>query len=729
MRWTLTGAIVTCAVLKPMTGGTGEIEEILVQAQRRDQSLQDIPLPVTVLDAEFLDAHRLQRLENVVLATPGFSGWEQGASTPIFALRGISSNSFGIGGEASVGVFVNDTYRGRINSTSIRLVDIEQVEILKGPQGTLFGRNASAGAILIRNTLPNDELSLELQFEAGDNDYRDAQAIANIPILPGWSLRASGFRLKEDGDAENILLHEAVGDRDTRGGQLALRYQYGNGEAVLRLSTQQTGTGGLGYETIEPGLAAVGGVRPDPFDSVLANDTNTFDDVESHDASLHLSWQLREGQTLTSITAWHENDSPNLFDVDGSAIFLTNAGFADRNSETLSQEVRLHGSSGNWGWVGGAIVFDESIGATIELGYSDTNLLAATPFCSPLFEPLSGTCQNSVLEHSRQEGEYLSVGLYADVSWLVLPDLTLGLGLRYSYDDKNFTYAAPGVTSVVARLNATELNPAGNLLGYATEDREELDDDWDDWQPRFYLNWRFAEQHNAFLNAAKGYKAGGFEPAATPALSVFDPEIVWNLDLGVRGGAWQQRLRYQISAFVYDYDDYQVQIIENGIARTGNVDGLDGRGIELETLLTPVPEWTLGLNASWLDAKFKGSSTDTGNLKNNSPVMAPEYSASLSLSWRSPEFSWGVLGASWLSAYQSKIYFNVLNTAEARQGGLYRHNATISYFAPGGNWQVDAFVRNLFDVEYRIFEQDIGAGPVSRRGEPRFLGAALRMQF
>lgn len=728
-RWALTYLIASCAVLQPFAPVTAEIEEVLVQAQRRDQSMQDVALAVTVLDADFLGEHRLQRLQDTVLATPGFSGWEQGASTPIFAIRGISSNSFGIGGEASVGVFINDTYRGRINSTSIALVDVEQVEILKGPQGTLFGRNSSAGAVLIRTNSPNDELSLDLQLELGENDYRALQATANIPLSPAWSLRASGFGFKDNGASDNILLNANVGDRDTRGGQLAVRYQYNTGEAVLRLASQQTDTGGLGYETLGPDLAAAGGVRPDPFDGVLATDTETFDNVESHDASLHVNWQLREGLTLTSITAWHENDSPNLFDVDGSAIFLTNAGFADRNSETVSQELRLQGGNGDWDWVGGAIVFDEAVNTTIELGYSDTNLLAATPFCSPLFEPRLDMCQESVLEQSRLEGDYFSVGAYVDVSWLVLPTITVGLGLRYSYDDKDFAYAAPAVTSVAARLNATELNPAGNLLGYATEGREKLDEHWDGWQPRFYLNWRFAQRHNAFLNLAKGYKAGGFEPAATPTISVFDSENVWNLDLGLRGSLWAQRIRYQFNGFVYDYDDYQVQTIANGIARTGNVKGVDGHGLELELMLTPTPGWTLGLNAGWLNAQFKDSPTDAGNLKNNSPILAPEYSASLSVAWRSPDFKWGALGASWLAVYQSEIFFTVQNTEDARHSGFYRHNAKLSFFAPGGTWQIDAFVRNLFDEQYRVFEQDVGAGPVSRRGEPRFWGAVLRMQF
>jgi iron complex outermembrane receptor protein len=709
--------------------GAGPLEEIVVRAQKRDQSLQDVPLALTVLAGDFLEQHRLQRLESVVLATPGLSGWEQGVSTPIFALRGISSNSFGVGGEASVGVFIDETYRGRINSTSLTLVDVEQVEVLKGPQGTLFGRNASAGAILVRRNLPDAEQSLDLTVEAGDNDYVGLEATANLPLADDWALRFSGFSYDDDGDLDNTWLDRDLGGRDTEGGQVALRYSGEPAEVILRLGWQQTRTGGLSYETLDPDLAAAGGVRPDPFDNVLALDTRTYDDVESYDASLHIHWPLGENLRFTSITAWHDNDSPNLFDVDGSAIFLTTAGFTSRSAETLSQEFRLHGSSGRLDWVGGILLFDEDIDTTVELGYSDTNRLTPFGLCEPALEPFLGPCQDSVLEKSSQSGDYFSTGVFADVSWLVNADLTLGAGLRYSYDDKEFEYRNPPVTSVIGRLNASELNPSGNLLGFSTDGWEKVDEDWDDWQPRVYANWQFTDGHNAFANLARGYKAGGFDPAATPELSVFDPEKVWNLDLGVRGAWPGLDLTYQLTGFVYDYEDYQVQVIENGIAQTGNADGVDGHGVEVELTWTPVPRVTLGFNGSWLDAEFKEYETDEGNFEGNRPILSPEYSASASLNWRSREFAWGSLGANLLSSYQSEVYFTVQNTDDARQDSYYRHDARLSYFAVNDAWQVDLFARNLFDEDYRIFEQDVGAGPVSRRGEPRFWGVSVTARF
>ncbi len=724
-------AITVCVMLAHGTEASAQapatrtLEEVIVRAQHRDSTLKDTPLAISVFDSDFLAGNRLQRLESIVLATPNFSGWEQGVSTPLFAIRGISSNSFGIGGEASIGFFVDDTYRGRINSTAITLVDVEQVEVLKGPQGTLFGRNTSAGAILVRHFRPNQQRSVNIQLEAGENDYLGGYATANLPLNEHWALRGSVFSYDDDGDADNLVTGKPIGDRDTQGAQFALGYSRDRFDAVLRASYQETHSGGLGYETLDDTLAATGGVPANPFDSVLATDIDTFDDIESSDISLRLGWDLSGGLTLTSITAWHENDSPNDFDVDGSATFLTSAGFANRNSETLSQELRLAGTNGRFDWVVGGIVFDESIDTTIELGYSDVNLLAGTPLCSPAFTPVFGPCQAAVLEVAEQEGDYFSAGLYGDVNWQITDRIKVGAGLRYSYDDKEFNYRADPVTSVVATLNATELNPAGNLLGYATDGMESLQEDWDDWQPRFYASWQITPQHTWFANAAKGFKAGGFDPEATRELSVFAPEEVWNFDMGLRGDFIEQRVRYQLTGFIYDYEDYQVQVIENGIAQTGNVDGVDGQGIELELSWSPLAGLTLGATGAWLDAEFKRTLTDTGDLEGNRPVLSPEYAGSLTAVWRSPRHRWGSIGLNWLSAWQDQVFFSILNLEEASQDSYWRHDARLSWYAPAENWRVDIFGRNLANEDYAIFQDDVGAGLVSRRGEPRFIGAAI----
>ena len=204
---------------------------------------------------------------------------------------------------------------------------------------------------------------------------------------------------------------------------------------------------------------------------------------------------------------------------------------------------------------------------------------------------------------------------------------------------------------------------------------------------------------------------------------------MWNLDIGIRGDIVDYGLRYQVTGFIYDYEDYQVQIIENGIAQTGNVDGVDGQGVELELVWSPLTGLSLGLNAAWLDAEFKRTVTDTGDLKGNRPVLSPEYSASFTVGWQSPRYVWGSLGLNWLSAWQDEVFFSVQNLEQASQDSYWRHDARVSWYAPGDRWRVDLFGRNLANEDYVIFQDDVGAGLVSRRGEPRFLGAAVNFSL
>ena len=723
------------------------LEEVIVQAQHREESLADVPISITVLDGQALQSQGITRIEDFTALAPGLSGWEQGVSTPIYAIRGISTNSFGIGGEASVAVIVDDSYVGRINSTSLTMVDVNRVEVLRGPQGTLFGRNATAGAIIIYNNQPVDRFEGDYRLATGEYNDREAVLTVNQPLLgERLMLRASGFSYRNDGDLDNRWLAENIGDEDTLGGRLALRSMAGDFDINLAYGYQRTNTNGLGYETLVPALASAGDVPPDPFDDRLATDTRTYDDVSNANGQLRVLWQPDAAVSLLSVTSYHDNNSPNLFDVDGSAVFLTTAGFINRHSETLSQEFRLTGTGDTVNWVAGAILFKEDVSTTVRLTYSDINVLSGRPvspadfglplpdfeLCDATSDLLFGSCQASVEELSDQKGDYLSYGIYGDASWTLDPTLTVTAGLRYSADDKDFQYrSAPvaSVTTALNALNAAPLNPAGNLLGYSTTGAQHVDDNWDDLEARLALNYLVNDRASAYASVSKGYKAGGFEPAATPQLSVFDPEQALSAELGVRGDLWAQQLSYQAGLYAYDVDDYQIQVIENGLARTVNTDGVGGYGAESELRAVLSPHWQLQLAYAYTDARFKDFATDAGNLRNNRTILTPQHSGYLGLDYSSAHYDWGRLGLMWRTDYQGELYFTAQNTRQDRQGDFFRSTAQFSYFYPGGGWRIDLIVRNVFDENVLIFKQDVGAGEVARRAGPRYVGVVFSGTF
>lgn len=720
------------------------LEEVVVTAQHREQSLFEVPISVTVLDADFLQASHIRRIDDMVGFTPGLSGWEQGASTPIYAVRGISSNSWGIGGEASVGVFRDDAYIGRINSTGAAYMDVQRVEVLKGPQGTLFGRNASAGVINIITNQPDDKFGVDYRLGYGSWDSLDGELTVNAPLVDDkLFFRGTLFRHKDRGFDKNVLQGNRLGDRDTWAGRGSLKWQANEDLSVrLTLSAENTNTGGLGYKTTNPLLAAIGGVTTDPFDGEMASDIEVFDNNRSRDATLHVDWAINSDLTLRSITAWHYNRSPNLFDVDGSAVFAFNAAFDDRVSRTLSQEFRLLGQHGSVNWLAGVSAFREDVSADIRLNYNDFALVGATPVppdalfpgspgffvCDATSTAILGPCNPDAVETSTNKGDYRSYAVYGDASWLINERLTLHGGLRYTLDDKKFRYDAPAASSVTAVLGRSPQNPSGNVLGYATQGEEKLSHDWRAWQPRLALDYAWSDQVMSFVSATKGYKAGGFDPSVSEELSVFEPETVWSYELGVKSRLWQQRLGLNATAYYYDYNDYQVQVVDNGLLRTVNAPKVKGKGLELEANLQPSDRWLFAVTGTLSRSRFEDFVADEGDLSGNTPILSPDKTASAIGQYTYP-FVVGDASIRLEYLYESRQYFTIQNTEDEIQDAYGLFNLFLSFAHASQHWQLSLYAKNLLDEEYFVFNQDAGAGRVVQRAAPRFVGFEVRGSF
>lgn len=719
----LAGVALPTLATTALASNVPPLEEVIVTAQRRDQALMDIPMSVSVLDRAQLQASRIRNIDNMVPYTPGLSGIEQGVSTPIFAIRGISSNSFGIGGEASVGIFIDDAYIGRINSTGAAFMDVARVEVLKGPQGTLFGRNSSAGAINIVTVQPQDTAAIDYRFGYGSFNSVDGEFTLNAPLVADTLLfRGTVLRHSDDGYEENVWLDRPVGDRDTWAGRGALLWRMTDSlDGTLTLSAENTTTGGLGYGTRDPALAAAGGVSPDPFDGKMASDVEIFDNNRSRDARLHINWDINPQLAFKSISAWHYNSSPNLFDVDGSAVFIFNAGFTERESRTGSQEFRLLGQAGKLDWMTGASAFVEDVSADILLNYNELNTIGGTipGVCNPSPSP----CSDNVVERSETRGNYRSYAAYADLSFQWTDNLTLGGGLRYTLDQKDYSYNAPAVDALTTRFLGN------NVLGYATDGEQELADSWSQWQPRLVLDYRWSDRLMTYGSISRGYKSGGFDPSTTPELSSYDEETSWSYEVGLKSEAWERRLAFTATAYLYDYENYQVQLINAGLARTVNAPEVNGHGLELELNLRPHPRWLLIGSAAFARSRFGEFQQEGVDLDGNRTILSPETTASLVADYRQPlgRTLFASMRAEWL--YESKQYFSVQNLESEKQDPYAVTNLYLGIGANDGRWQLRLVGKNLFDTEYFVLNRDMGAGPVAYRAAPRFIGLEISGAF
>ncbi len=712
------------------------LEEVVVSAQRRAQSVMEIPMSVSVIDQQLLSDSVISNIDTMVAYTPGLSGIEQGISTPIFAIRGISSNSFGIGGEASVGVFVDEAYIGRINSTGAAFLDVARVEVLRGPQSTLFGRNSSAGTISIVSNQPREEASVDYHLAYGSFDSVDATFTVNTPLVEDTLLmRASLLRHTDNGYNRNVLLDRPVGDRDTWAGRAALLWRASDTlDMTLTAAAENSNTGGLGYGTTDPELAAAGGVSPDPFSGEMASDQEIFDDNRSRDARLHIDWQIDPQLQLKSISAWHDNRSPNLFDVDGSALFILNAGFSDRNSTTISQELRLLGRYRSLDWILGASYFTEDVNADILLNYNEFNTIGGTPappppdqplfqVCDPVSDALLGPCDGDATERSATQGDYRSYAAYADVSLPLGDRFSAQAGLRYTLDRKDYSYDAPPVDNVTTRFIGN------NVLGYSTDGVQQLSADWDQWQPRLAVDYQWTESLLTYASVSRGYKAGGFDPAATTELSEFDEETSWSYEIGLKSSFWQQRARFNATAYRYDYTNYQVQLISNGLARTVNAPEVDGSGLELELQVQPHPRWQLLSSAAFSRSRFGDFVQDDIDLSGNRTILSPQTTVSMIGEYRHPLPAIGHASIRFEWLYQGEQYFSVQNLDSEKQPAYAVSNLYLGIANDQQGWQLRLMARNLFNTEYFVINRDLGAGPVALRAAPTYFGAELRGSF
>src|SRR5688572_9184769 len=285
------------------------LEEVVITAQKRQQSLQDVPLSVSAFTGEMLSEGRMADIRAVVDFTPGFSGNTADGFTDALSMRGISTNDFGIGGDPSVAVFVDGIWAGRTGGVMTSMYDVERVEVVKGPQGTLFGRNSIAGAVSILTNKPDSEYGASAELSLAEHEEIEAIGMLNIPLNDEWAMRVAGYYLENDGYLTNLSGGDDLGYHEVSSGRVSLRYSGESVDATLVTS----------YEDREqdPSVYWVpaAGLDDEEVDTDLGDDGINESDVL--DARLLLEWSLAGDYTVSSLTGYKSFNFHYLEDYDG----------------------------------------------------------------------------------------------------------------------------------------------------------------------------------------------------------------------------------------------------------------------------------------------------------------------------------------------------------------------------------------------------------------------------
>nr|WP_087574140.1 TonB-dependent receptor [Sphingomonas sp. CDS-1] len=747
----------------PQSQQTSGLSDIIVTAQRRSQSMMAVPLAIQAVDSTLLQKQGISRIEELQNSVTGLTMQygSNGYLTPF--LRGIGNQVAGNYAENSVAIYIDDVPRPR-SSSSTELVNLERVEVLKGPQGALYGRNATGGAINIVTKEPNDERSLMGRITYGNFHTLEAQLFANVPLAEGIAFNAAVSHRERDGlikatapYASNPLrptpgdprqLNFAPGfdfpakgprgrhdyeDKNSDSIDAKLRIDLGDVKIVLRgdytniADSNTTGWINTRPEVIAATLSAITGFAIAPGEIVTGRpgrtstqDQQGFKWLRDWGTSAKIEADL-SGVTVTSITAYRENQQVGSTEIDATPIPL--AGFsADFDSRIFSQELRaVSNGDGPLQWIVGGTYFTDTTKDRIS-GEVGSILLPGGA---------AGLTREQVLA-----GEFPRITLPILYSTLKAKAFAVFGQLSYELGDA-FEIIASGR---YAEEKRTLVFPGQILTGGTEFDGTRKEHAF---TPAVTLNYKVPGSGIIYARWAKGFKSGGLNNLLNPTASVnggpvginqFKPEKLTSYELGYKAELFDRRLRVVASAYYYDYANLQVARTLSAEATSFvlNADKARVKGAELELTGRLAEGVTLSANGAYTDGKYKDfvvADAVNFDASGNRMLNAPKWQFGSTLDVTRPVGNNLDFTGSATVSYRSAFFFDPENSSFLRQGGYAIVNGRIGLQTQDQKYGAYLYVKNLFDKVYYGFGQQSQFGSFVSFGERRLWGGTVEMRF
>lgn len=730
------GALLLAAAIPTVAAeGNEPLDEVVVTAQRRQENLQTVPVSVTALSGSTLEQLQVSTTAELSQFTPSLHIYSEDIGSEFYTIRGIGRTSEDLSADPGVAVFLNDAYLSRQAVANLGLFDTQRVEVLRGPQGTLYGKNATAGAINIITNPPTDTFSGYGEVLGGNYGRINLDGALSGPLTEGASGRLAFVSENRNGIYHNLTTGDTANNIDRQGvrGSLRLKpadklsvdvildYERNTQHGVLKsIFTDVPGTlyefFGHNPFTGQPRPFITPQTQgPDPLSVVGA--TNGEQGLKTYGGVLDVRYQLPGFDFISTSAYRHETNysTEDLGRTPEVAAYLTST----QGTWSGSQEFRLvsnqpsvPGSSNRLSWTLGTYYFHEQ-GSKLAGIYYDVI-------------PFSGITYFDQSIHTN------SLAVFADARYRLLDRLGATVGVRYTNETKSFgvnaySIAIPGVAG---SDGSTPFLDNGNFIT-APSDR------WNKVSPRFVLDYQFDDDVFAYTSFSEGFKSGGFagEPSVPPSRE-FSPEDVKNYELGIKGELFE-RVRANLAVFYSDYTNLQLQTFNaNGAPTTSTADALS-RGVELEIFARLTQNFSISAGASLTNPTYKHYISQLpaiGTLFDRSGDTigeVPKHQANVIVSYRIPLGSHGILDIQpdLVSVGETITEFASLWSPSYTKGDL-----RLEWTAPDAHWSGSLWVKNLTNKVY--YE---GGGPVSKYNtnvvrvgliaDPRTYGASLRYQF
>ena len=741
-----------------------QIDEIVVTAQQRQQNIQDVPISIQVISDKFIEDLAADNISDISQFIPGLDVSASSPTQPSYTIRGVTTSDFGVGTDPAVGVYVDGVYAARSGAAVLSFGDIERIEVLKGPQGTLFGRNSAAGAVSIVTKKPINDYEAQISGRVGNYGKRRIEAMGNIPLGATLAFRVNGLYNERKGLFEDAATGQKLSTEDSWATRASLRWEpSGQTDATLTWThdeLDQDARPAIGIVSIpaasgRPPVPADPPSFLNPFTAPVYNDVVGNREARNLD-ELTLTINHDFGSmVLTSISSWRDFQTQNREDEDGTnridLYFDTNN---VESNESFYQEFRLAGETKKLNWLFGVSYYDEKANQTSDtFTYTDTinttlgNLGIGTPFSDiDNLVLIPNMVPETLLGHGWREaifneGKFEAFAVYADVTWPVNDRLNLTFGGRYTRDQKRFQWQngareAPELDATLEALDALGvLAQAGTspaafqfdlvfdqsmLAGVACDNGVtvtegvicSLDRSWDNFSLRAVVDYKVSDLVLAYASFTEGYKAGGFN--SVEFASEFENEDVSSFEVGIKSEAPKAGILLNASVFYYVYNDKQAirlstpagSNVPQYLVETSDDEAF---GADVQLVYTVNEFFSLFGNAQYIDATFKNRMNAAGEDLSGQPTGEPKFSATIGARFAKDFANLGNISLQIIHAYRGK---DRINDESIAQGGASSTNAfkvgiaenrtdlRFNWVSVSGKYEWGLYANNLFDNQY-----------------------------
>lgn len=723
-------------------GVAATVEEIVVTAQKRSENLQDVPVSVTAISGDSLADRGVTNVLSLNNLAPGLrvSSGDAAANPKIF-IRGVGLSDFNPNSSSGVGVYMDGVYIGSPLAQMAGFFDLAQVEVLRGPQGTLYGRNTNGGAINVTTKRPTQSMTADASIEYATYNAVNAMVAVGGPIIQDTlAFRVAAQYVADDGVTYNRVTGDDVNATEYWAGRASLLYTPNSDFEVLAQVNRFVNRGDATqpqHRALFPATAAATGpdgfCAPGFYSSGQCTDLFGYADTDNDDhagdynqqgkdkidlfgASLQATWNLGS-VSLVSVTAWqwaHRNAFEN---TDVSPLQMIEINYLSRQQQ-FTQELRLQSNdtAARLKWVVGAYFMDEVVKDATQ---QDT-LRDYRPFFVSPSNPTGFDLANSIAVFGHPYTQKTQgYALFGQADYALSDRLIATVGLRWSADDKKFDYRSTAEGSIV--LLASQQSKT-----------------FSDWSGRLGLRYELTPDANIYATYNRGYKSGGFFGgiATSPSeIEPYDNETLDAFEVGLKSELFDRRVRLNLSAFYYDYQDQQVfaQALRNGLTVLVLDNAASSKVYGAEAEITARPTQNLEFNAglSLLNAKYGDYQSEGQDFTDNRLPQSPKVTLNMAATYTVPLASGASLVANADAAYSSKIYFDNSNAARLSQDGVWIAGAQASWRSPDEAIEAGVFARNLFNETYTVSISNIDSlgEDLMTLNRPRSLGVFLRYHY